>query len=84
MDKTYITNGIVYTGIGHSINYIYYLVHDFNFKITHYSYSKEQDLNKINKIIKSLDKKNVTINDLFYPKTIIQCIDLSSFPLNFN
>lgn len=79
LDKDYITNGIVYTGAAHSINYIYILINYFNFKITNVSYSKIP--------INQLNKKNISIKNLesfLYPPVLYQCSDLSSFPPNFN
>ena len=77
LDKDYITNAISYTGAFHSINYINFLVSNFDFKITHYSYCEEKNLEKLNKIAKT------DINKLQYilsPQKLIQCSDLSSFP----
>lgn len=48
LDKTYITNSIAYTGMGHSMNYIYILLHEFDFKITHVSYT-EIPITELNK-----------------------------------
>jgi hypothetical protein len=79
LDKDYITNGISYTGSAHSINYINFLVSNFDFKITHFSYSEERSLEKLNDIAK---------NDIYlldytlHPQKLIQCSDLSSFPVN--
>ena len=44
VDKNDITNGVIYTGIAHSVNYIYNLVKYFDFDITHVSYSSMKDL----------------------------------------
>lgn len=45
LDKNYITNSIIYTGIQHSIHYIYFLHKYYDFKITKiYQTEKNQDL----------------------------------------
>lgn len=73
LDKDYITNGIIYTGASHSLNYIDILTKEFGFKITHASYSK-YPMNKIN------DKLNENLRTLFWPPVFDQCSDMSSFP----
>ncbi len=78
IDKDYVTNAAVYTGILHSMTYIYVLVKYFDFKITHYSFLRESIPN-VTKKIKSADNVYM-INHLFYPNDLYQCIDLSSFP----
>jgi len=79
LDQNKITNGIVYTGIYHSINYIKFFVKYFNFDITHFSYLK---YNK-EKVIDMINKDDIDINSIFYPSKITQCSDLSTFPVNF-
>lgn len=81
LDKDYITNGITYTGIYHSINYIFVLVKFFDFDITHFSHMK-YDLNTTIKHIKRA-KSSYSLQTIFYPPTFIQCSDMSSFPKNF-
>lgn len=79
LDKDYVSNAIVYTGAHHSLNYIRILVKHFDFKITNYSYLKNNDLTKAEKII--IKSKNMDeISELFYPPELKQCSDLSSFP----
>lgn len=79
LDKDYITNGITYTGSAHSINYINFLVSNFDFKITHYSYSEEKNLDKLNEIAKN----DVYLLDYtLHPQKLIQCSDLSNFPID--
>ena len=82
LDKEYITNAITYTGIYHSINYIYMLVKYFDFEITHYSYMKYSPKDVTNKIKKSNSPND--INEFFYPVSFIQCSDLTNFPKNFD
>lgn len=82
LDKDYITNAIVYSGAYHSQNYIKILVQEFNFKITHYSYSAIQDINQLNNEIKNRDPSDL-LSDLFDQGEILQCSDLTTFPKNF-
>lgn len=83
LDKDYVTNSIVYTGAAHSFNYLSYLVKYFGFKVTHYSFSSELDINKLNeKIIQSQNYND--ISTLFDKPELIQCSNLTSFPDNFN
>ena len=80
LDKDYIMNAITYTGSAHSINYINILVSYFNFKITHFSYSEEKNLEKLNMIAKNDVSK---LNYILHPQHLIQCSDISSFPNDF-
>jgi len=80
LDKDYINLAITYSGAAHSINFVHSLVSLFNFKITHYSFSEEKDLDKLNNIAKSdVAKLGYTLK----PKYLIQCSDLSNFPNDF-
>ena len=81
LDKDYISNGVIYTGIAHTGNYFYFLIKYFGFKITHSSYLKE-DPRKAEAIVKkSTDPRE--IDYLIYPPELQQCSDMSSFPKNF-
>ena len=77
LDKDYVTNAISYTGVAHSINYINFLVSNFDFKITHFSYSEEKNLEKLNNIAKNDLHR---LDYILHPQKLIQCSDLSSFP----
>jgi len=83
LDKNYITTAITYTGSAHSIIYITTLLQEFDFKITHYSYSKINNINELNKKIKNA-KENYEIEELLYPSILSQCSNLTNFPLKFN
>lgn len=85
LDKNYIVNAISYTGISHSINYIQHLLTKYDFKITHYSYSLEPDINKLNKHLKEFDNTadRREYEKYLYMPEFVQCSDLSSFPPNF-
>lgn len=82
LDKDYITNGIVYAGGAHVTQYIYTLVKHFDMKITHVSYSK-YDIETVTKKIKEMDIIDPTIEEMFYPPYLQQCVDMGSFPKNF-
>ena len=78
LDKDYVTNAISYTGDWHSQICVGALVKDFNFKITHVSYSKNKD---INAVVRKLDYDDLPME--FYPEVMSQCSDMSGFPKNF-
>jgi hypothetical protein len=88
LDKTYVTNGIVYGGGYHMISYAFILIKYFNFKITHVAHNrKHYSMKKLNEFIKS-SKKIPDIQDLFYYDNVTyaeepQCSVLDSFPKNF-
>jgi hypothetical protein len=80
LDKNYITRGIMYTGYFHLFNYVYILVNNFKFKITHTT-NKDVTIENIYDII-----KNEYSDDLFnqiMPNKLIQCIDVTNFPEKF-
>lgn len=81
LDKDYITNGISYTGAAHSVVYIDILSKLFDFKITHFSYSKITDLDKLNSEIIGLSGND--LQEIFFPEKITQCSDITNFPKNF-
>ena len=81
LDKDYITNAIVFTGALHSETYIYILVRDFEFDITHVSYSAIKDLNELKKEIKKVPIEE--LSRLFSPLELYQCSDITHFPDNF-
>lgn len=83
LDKNYITNTVSYTGALHSENYIRILVKYFDFKITHYSYLKDDDINKVQKFIKQ-SKTIEELHELFFPFTLLQCSNLKNFPKLFD
>lgn len=81
LDKDYITNAGVYTGMIHSANYVYYLVKYFDFKITHASYLKGSP-KEVEKIIKNAKFPEV-VYEYIFPKIFNQCSDLTGFPEMF-
>lgn len=83
LDKNYITNAILYTGIFHSLNILPILVKYFKFNITHASY-KEKSINELNKIYQKVDY-NLVNNICSYhthlmPEHLHQCSNLKGFP----
>lgn len=86
LDKKYITNGIIYGGSGHTLNYIFLLMKYFNFKITNFSYMNTTIDELLLIIKKTKDNYDFTKLDNFIQnpfKNIYQCSDLSSFPEKF-
>jgi hypothetical protein len=88
LDKDYIKKGITYTGISHSIMYLYILVKYFNFNIVNYVYlnnDMEDIIKSINYIdnFKVLLRENELKDNLFYQqfvnKQLIQCVDVTKF-----
>ncbi len=82
LDKDYITNGIIYGGAYHCNVYIKILVDEFGFKITHTSYRKYQNLDKLHSEINRLSA--IDLSSIFEPTIISQCSDIKNFPKNFN
>jgi len=83
LDKDYITNAILYCGGLHTIDIMYILVNEFNFKITHTT----SNIDNINNKIKNNKYKDVLFNGLqtlINDKKRVQCSDISSFPKNFH
>lgn len=82
LDKDYITNAITYTGAYHSNVYIEILAKEFDFEITHFSYSNTPNLKSLNNKIKKLDANE--LGQIFYRAKKLQCTDLSHFPEKFS
>ncbi|AAV50966.1 hypothetical protein [Acanthamoeba castellanii mimivirus] len=81
LDKDYITNGIIYTGALHSNTYINVLVKYFDFKVTHFSYSKISNPQLLTSEIKK--RSLMEIQELILPNSFGQCSDMNSFPKEF-
>lgn len=77
LDKERIKNIIMYTGLNHSINIIYYLCNYCGYRITNLS-KKNENINIKNKM-----NRNDLIK-LIYVEPLIQCSDVKDFPNNFN
>ena len=86
LDKEYINNSIIYTGVSHMIYITYILIKYFNFKITHVAnINKSLDDTEINQLIKS--KNIIDYDDVHYLENYLwnnlnQCSNLFDFPDN--
>ena len=78
LDKDYVKTAVIYTGVAHSVNYVYFLLKYFDFDITHYSYL-EKDVKKIINKIKSPRE----LDQYIFPKIMVQCSNLDKFPKSF-
>ena len=87
LDKNYVNNCIIYCGNGHAIRYIHFLIHDFDFKITHASFLNKP-IGLVNEILRNYNSydtdKNTQIIKLLNKNDYIQCVNLSTFPENFS
>lgn len=88
LDKKYIKNGILYTGLAHLSNISYLLVKYFDYKITHIDYLSENI--DINDYIIKLSNNNLSHIDILsnllrktIDNKIYQCSNLFNFPNNF-
>lgn len=86
LDKDYINNSVCYTGYFHTIYYVDMLIKHFDFKITHIAKNPVSNISKLNNLIKKSPKKNIG-KYILYPEYVehklIQCVDLTNFPNNF-
>jgi hypothetical protein len=81
LDKDYITNGIIYTGAHHSMNYVYFLIKYMDFKLTHYSHLG-CSLTEIHKLIKNSNSFDEVYTQLL--PQYFQCSNIASFPKYFD
>ncbi len=85
IDKDYVKNSVVYTGMSHSIVYIYILVKYFDFKITHVAEINNKSTDALEKLIKQTSYSDLyKIEQILFPSSIFQCSKLNGFPINFN
>lgn len=82
IDKDYVKNAVVYTGLYHSIEYIRILCTRFNMKITHVSYSSH-DIDTINNLFTDKDLSHKKLSEILVPPNLIQCSDITTFPSKF-
>lgn len=73
LDKNYITNSVIYTGVQHSIHYIYFLHKYHDFKITKI-YKTEKSLDEMLKHIKETDYVFEIYKYMDVKKKYPQCI----------
>lgn len=82
LDKSYITNTIVYAGGAHTTFYAAALRKDFGFKVTHASHHRAENLDALNtRLERYLTSDNFFI--LAPSEHISQCSDMTDFPKNF-
>jgi hypothetical protein len=87
LDKDYIKNTIIYTGLRHLSDISYILIKYFNFKLTNIYHQHDKiDISKMNdiknfKYLKKLDDNFYNLDENMNP---IQCSNLLDFPNNFN
>lgn len=87
LDKDYIKNTIIYTGLEHLSDLTYILIKNFNFKLTNIYYkSKEINFDSINnnKNFEYIKELNIYFENLDKNHNIIQCSNLFNFPINFS
>ena len=84
LDNDDITTIVIYSGLFHITNFINILIYEFNFKLTHMAKTHpEIDVNFITTYIKK-QRKTSKEHEILFSINEKQCIDISSFPLNFN
>ena len=86
LDKNYIKNTIIYTGLEHLSDITFILVKYFNFKLTNNYYkSKEINFDSMNNIkdFEYIKELNICFENLDKNHNIIQCSNLFDFPNNF-
>ena len=81
LDKNYVNDCIVYSGSQHSVNYMYFLIKYFDFKLLKIYNTIEKDIDKLITLIKNADFA-FDIYNLVYlnEKIYLQCIQLNLFP----
>ena len=82
LDKSYITNVVAYTHAYNAIDCARLLVKYFGFKITNWSYLKNNDLKMCETMINE-SKSYTKLQVLFLKPLLVQCTDLGSFPKSF-
>lgn len=82
LDKDYVKNAIIYSGAMHSFTYIYYLLNDYGFDITHFSFNSIGDLATLRKDLPKVPIEKY--EKIWVPGDVKQCSNLSTFPKNFD
>jgi hypothetical protein len=77
LDKDYITNNIVYTGFIHTIEYLYFLVKHYDFKIIEMDDKNSYTIKELNNIIKNNNSIYDVINILLSKQSFKQCIKIN-------
>lgn len=77
VDKDYITHGIAYTGLSHSVNYLYLLVKYFNFDLKYFHYFNKKNEGKYSpEIIKNIKYPHL-LREYFMEIPIFQCSSIA-------
>ena len=77
-DKDYIKNVIVYTGLIHTIEYLYYLVKYFKFEIVNIDCKNFHNITEINEIINKNNSVYEVIEILLSTQSFSQCISINN------
>ena len=77
LDKDYITNNIVYTGFIHTIEYLYFLIKHYDFKIIEMDDKNSYTIKELNNIIKNNNSIYDVINILLSKQSFKQCIKIN-------
>jgi hypothetical protein len=77
-DKEYIKNVVVYTGLIHTIEYLYYLVKYFKFEIVSIDSKNFHNILEINDIIKKNNSVYEVIEILLSTQSFSQCIAINN------
>jgi hypothetical protein len=81
-DKDYVKNALFYGGGAHGILYINFLLHYYDFNITHASYHLHT-IDKTNILLKDKFNDGKFYEELLSPPILIQCSDVSELPEKF-
>jgi hypothetical protein len=82
LDKEYITHSVYCGSFYQSLDIIFQLVKNYDFKITNASFSKVDNIAQLNEDIKSRDNF-ISIYPLLVPPKWNQCSSIDNFPNNF-
>ena len=77
VDKDYITHGIAYTGLSHSVNYLYLLIKYFNFDLKYFHYFKGKNGEKYSPHLIRNIKYPYLLQEYFMKIPIIQCSSIT-------
>ena len=83
LDKDYIKNTIIYTGLTHLSDITYILIKYFNFKLTNIFYN-EFNINYSTENFEYINKLQYKLFNVDEKQQIIQCSNLFNFPHNFS
>jgi hypothetical protein len=85
LDKDYVQNGVVYTGMAHSETYVLTLIKYFGFSMTNAAYmNKDYTMIEANKAIAHSNYYDSLVEKILSPPTVYQCSNVTHFPKNFS